>query len=305
MRLGVLDIGSNTVHLQVVDAHPGARPNPTTNQKVELRLHEYIDKTGVITDEGIGLLNSAIDNAVAHAKEFQTEEILAFATSAIRDAKNGKLILDELSQKHGIELQVLSGEEEAAITFLAVRRWLGWSSGRLLVLDIGGGSLEIAVGDDEAPELAASLPLGASRLTRDFLSGDPFKEKEIKELETHVREGMREAVSKELVQHGADHFVATSKTFRTLARLGNHWFEDNPKYLKLGSLEKIVSRLANMTNKQRAELPGVSESRAKQILSGAIVARAAMNQLEISQLEICPWALREGIVLKWLDWMER
>jgi exopolyphosphatase/guanosine-5'-triphosphate,3'-diphosphate pyrophosphatase len=305
MRLGVLDIGSNTVHLQVVDAHPGARPNPTTNQKVELRLHEYIDKSGLITEEGITLLNSAIDDAVAHAKEFQTEEILAFATSAIRDAKNGKLILDELSKKHGIELQVLSGEEEAAITFLAARRWLGWSRGRLLVLDIGGGSLEIAVGDDEAPELVASLPLGASRLTRDFLSGDPFKEKEIKELEAHVREGMKEAVSKELVEHGADHFVATSKTFRTLARLGYHWFDDNPKYLKLNSLEKIVSKLADMSNKQRAELPGVSESRAKQILSGAIVARAAMNRLEINQLEICPWALREGIVLKWLDWMER
>ncbi len=305
MRLGVLDIGSNTVHLQVVDAHPGARPNPTTNQKVELRLHEYIDKSGVITEEGITLLNSAIDDAVAHAKEFKTEEILAFATSAIRDAKNGKSILDEISEKHGIELQVLSGEEEAAITFLAVRRWLGWSSGRLLVLDIGGGSLEIAVGDDEAPELAASLPLGASRLTRDFLSGDPFKEKDIKELELHVREGMKEAVAKELVEHGADHFIATSKTFRTLARLGSHWFEDNPKYLKLNSLEKIVSKLSEMTNKQRAELPSVSESRAKQILSGAIVARSAMNRLEITQLEICPWALREGIVLKWLDWMER
>jgi exopolyphosphatase/guanosine-5'-triphosphate,3'-diphosphate pyrophosphatase len=305
MRLGVLDIGSNTVHLQVVDAHPGARPNPTTNQKVELRLHEYIDKSGLITEEGITLLNSAIDDAVAHAKEFQTEEILAFATSAIRDAKNGKLILDELSKKHGIELQVLSGEEEAAITFLAARRWLGWSRGRLLVLDIGGGSLEIAVGDDEAPELVASLPLGASRLTRDFLSGDPFKEKEIKELEAHVREGLKEAVSKELVEHGADHFVATSKTFRTLARLGYHWFDDNPKYLKLNSLEKIVAKLADMSNKQRAELPGVSESRAKQILSGAIVARAAMSRLEINQLEICPWALREGIVLKWLDWMER
>jgi exopolyphosphatase/guanosine-5'-triphosphate,3'-diphosphate pyrophosphatase len=305
MRLGVLDIGSNTVHLQVVDAHPGARPNPTTNQKVELRLHEYIDKSGVITEEGITLLNDAIDDAVAHAKEFKTEEILAFATSAIRDAKNGKSILDEISEKHGIELQVLSGEEEAAITFLAVRRWLGWSSGRLLVLDIGGGSLEIAVGDDEAPELAASLPLGASRLTRDFLSGDPFKEKDIKELELHVREGMKEAVAKELVEHGADQFIATSKTFRTLARLGSHWFEDNPKYLKLNSLEKIVSKLSEMTNKQRAELPSVSESRAKQILSGAIVARSAMNRLEITQLEICPWALREGIVLKWLDWMER
>jgi exopolyphosphatase/guanosine-5'-triphosphate,3'-diphosphate pyrophosphatase len=305
MRLGVLDIGSNTVHLQVVDAHPGARPNPTTNQKVELRLHEFIDKSGVITHEGISLLNSAIDDAVAHAKEFKTEEILAFATSAIRDAANGKEILKSLSDKHGIELQVLSGDEEAAITFLAVRRWLGWSSGRLLVLDIGGGSLEIAVGDDEAPESTVSLPLGASRLTRDFLSGDPYKEKDIKELESHVREGMREAVSKELVEHGADHFVATSKTFRTLARLGNYWFEDNTKYLKLASLEKIVGKLAGMSNKQRADLPGVSESRAKQILSGAIVARAAMNRLEINQLEICPWALREGIVLKWLDWMER
>jgi len=305
MRLGVLDIGSNTVHLQVVDAHPGARPNPTTNQKVELQLHEYIDKSGMVTEEGVTLLNSAIDDAVAHAKEFETEEILAFATSAIRDAKNGKEILKELSDKHGIELQVLSGEEEAAITFLAVRRWLGWSSGRLIVLDIGGGSLEIAVGNDEAPESTASLPLGASRLTRDFLGGDPYKEKDIKELESHVRDGMKDAVSKDLVQHGADHFVATSKTFRTLARLGNHWFEDNPKYLKLASLEKIVTKLADMTNKQRAELPGVSETRAKQILSGAIVARSVMTRLEITQLEICPWALREGIVLKWLDWMER
>jgi len=305
MRLGVLDIGSNTVHLQVVDAHPGARPNPTTNQKVELQLHEYIDKSGMVTEEGVGLLNTAIDDAVAHAKEFETEEILAFATSAIRDAKNGKEILKELSEKHGIELQVLSGEEEAAITFLAVRRWLGWSSGRLIVLDIGGGSLEIAVGEDEAPELTASLPLGASRLTRDFLSGDPYKEKDIKELESHVRDGLNDTVSKDLVQHGADHFVATSKTFRTLARLGNHWFEDNPKYLKLASLEKIVTRLASMTNKQRAELPGVSETRAKQILSGAIVASSVMARLEIAQLEICPWALREGIVLKWLDWMER
>lgn len=305
MRLGVLDIGSNTVHLQVVDAHPGARPNPTTNQKVELQLHEYIDKSGMVTEEGVTLLNTAIDDAVAHAKEFETEEILAFATSAIRDAKNGKEILKELSEKHGIELQVLSGEEEAAITFLAVRRWLGWSSGRLIVLDIGGGSLEIAVGEDEAPELTASLPLGASRLTRDFLSGDPYKEKDIKELESHVRDGLKDAVSKDLLQHGADHFVATSKTFRTLARLGNHWFEDNPKYLKLASLEKIVTKLADMTNKQRAELPGVSETRAKQILSGAIVASSVMARLEIAQLEICPWALREGIVLKWLDWMER
>lgn len=305
MRLGVLDVGSNTVHLQVVDAHPGARPNPTTNQKVELRLHEYIDKSGFVTKEGIHLLHSAIDAAVAHAHEFKTQEILAFATSAIRDSKNGKEILDELNRKHEIDLRVLTGEEEAAITFLAVRRWLGWSSGRLLVLDIGGGSLEMAVGEDEAPDAAISFPLGASKLTRDFLSGDPFKDKEIKELNTFIGESMKMAIPDEIRIHGSDRCIATSKTFRTLARLGNHWFDNDQNYLELSSLERMIPKLVEMTNKQRSQLPGVSESRAGQIVSGALVAKSAMERLSITKLEICPWALREGIVLKWLDWMER
>jgi exopolyphosphatase/guanosine-5'-triphosphate,3'-diphosphate pyrophosphatase len=305
MRLGVLDVGSNTVHLQVVDAHPGARPSPATNQKVELRLHEYLNKEGEITDEGVALLEESIADAISHAKEFQTEEILAFATSAIRDAKNGKDILDQINKKFEIDLQVLSGDDEAQMTFLAVRRWLGWSSGRLLVLDIGGGSLEIAVGDDERAEATISLPLGASRLTREYLDSDPHTSKEIKALETFVYDAMKQSLPEDISKHIADHFVATSKTFRTLARLGEHWFEDNPKYLKINSLTKMIPKLQDMSNKQRSELPGVSPSRARQIVAGAIVARTAMERLQINELEICPWALREGIVLRWLDWMER
>jgi exopolyphosphatase/guanosine-5'-triphosphate,3'-diphosphate pyrophosphatase len=305
MRLGVLDVGSNTVHLQVVDAHPGARPSPATNQKVELRLHEYLNKEGEITPEGVALLEDSIADAIAHAKEFQTEEILAFATSAIRDAKNGKEILDQINQKFEIDLQVLSGDDEAQMTFLAVRRWLGWSSGRLLVLDIGGGSLEIAVGDDERAEATISLPLGASRLTREYLDSDPHTSKEIKALENFVLDAIKQSLPDEITEHIADQFVATSKTFRTLARLGEHWFEDNPKYLKINSLTKMIPKLQDMSNKERAELPGVSPSRARQIVAGAIVARTAMERLQINELEICPWALREGIVLRWLDWMER
>jgi exopolyphosphatase/guanosine-5'-triphosphate,3'-diphosphate pyrophosphatase len=305
MRLGVLDVGSNTVHLQVVDAHPGARPSPATNQKVELRLHEYLNKEGEITAEGVALLEESIADAISHAKEFQTEEILAFATSAIRDAKNGKEILDQINKKFEIDLQVLSGDDEAQMTFLAVRRWLGWSSGRLLVLDIGGGSLEIAVGDDERAEATISLPLGASRLTREYLDSDPHTSKEIKALETFVYDAIKQSLPEDISKHIADHFVATSKTFRTLARLGEHWFEDNPKYLKINSLTKMIPKLQDMSNKQRAELPGVSQSRARQIVAGAIVARTVMERLHINELEICPWALREGIVLRWLDWMER
>lgn len=305
MRLGVLDVGSNTIHLQVMEAHPGARPTPTTNHKVELRLTEYLDKKGAITAEGGELLFQSIQDAVTHAKEFKTEEILAFATSALREAKNGKEIIDEINRRFEIDLQILTGVEEARITFLAVRRWLGWSSGKLLVLDIGGGSLEMATGVDESPDSALSLPLGAARLTRDFLSENSITPKNLNVLETHVKEVLTSKIPKTLLVHDANHFVATSKTFRTLARLGNHWYGDKPQYLEVNALVGIIPRLMDMTSAERANLPGVSNTRAQQIIAGAVVAKTSMEILGISELEICPWALREGVILKWLDWNER
>ena len=304
MRLGVLDVGSNTIHLQVMDAHPGARPTPTTNPKTELRLTDYLDELGNISPLGVEELHKAISEALVHAKEFKTEEIVAFATSAIREATNGAEVIKEISERHNIELQILNGTEEAAMTFLAARRWLGWSSGRLLILDIGGGSLEMAVGDDEYPDESVSLPLGAARLTRTFLQSDPYTSKEVKKLEEYVKESLSASLPPALEEHRADHFVATSKTFRTLARLNEFWFKDNPKKLNISSLEKAIPKLLAMNNKERSELPGVSSNRALQIVAGAIVAYSALSKLELDEVEICPWALREGIVLKWLDWMK-
>ncbi|MDO8645179.1 MAG: Ppx/GppA phosphatase family protein [Candidatus Planktophila sp.] len=304
MRLGVLDVGSNTIHLQVMDAHIGARPAPTTNLKVELRLTQYLNKSGSISVEGINLLHEAIASAVAHAQGNNTDEILAFATSAIREAKNGTQIIRDINTRHQIDLQILTGDEEARMTFLAVRRWLGWSAGKLLVLDIGGGSLEIASGVDENPEATLSLPLGAARLTRDFLSGDPYSSRELKFLENFVETNLEDKLPAILRAHDANHFVATSKTFRTLARLSGHWFNENPKYLEVTNLKAMCSKLAEMSNKSRAELPGVSETRAQQIVAGAVVARSVMDVLDIDRVEICPWALREGIVLRRLDWLQ-
>jgi exopolyphosphatase/guanosine-5'-triphosphate,3'-diphosphate pyrophosphatase len=296
-------VGSNTIHLQVMDAHPGARPTPATNFKVELRLTEYLDSDGSITAEGIKQLHEAVADAVKHANQNKTDEILAFATSAVRDAKNGPEIIQDINQKHQIDLQILTGDEEARMTFLAVRRWLGWSAGKLLVLDIGGGSLEIASGIDENPEATISLPLGAARLTRDFLSGDPYSSKSVKFLEEFVSSKLEDDLPAILRSHDANHFVATSKTFRTLARLSGHMFNENPKYLESANLKSMISKLADMTNKSRAELPGVSASRAQQIVAGGVVARAVMATLDIDRVEICPWALREGIVLRRLDWL--
>jgi len=304
MRLGVLDVGSNTVHLQIVDTSPGARPNPTFNYKEELKLTQYISEDNLVSDEGIEKLRSSIKRAIEQSASVQTQELLPFATSALREASNGEEIINSINKDFKIDLQVLSGEEEAKLTFLAARRWFGWSSGRLLVIDIGGGSLEMAVGVDESPEIAASLPLGAARLTKNFLKGDPYTDKSIRALRDHIEDKL-EQILPSLVKHqDSDRAIATSKTLRTLARLSGDWFDGNGKNIKIEAIRKISAKLSEMDDSSRAKLPGVSENRASQIVAGAFVAESVMRNLDIKELEICPWALREGVVLKWMDWME-
>jgi exopolyphosphatase/guanosine-5'-triphosphate,3'-diphosphate pyrophosphatase len=206
-----------------------------------------------------------------------------------------------------VDIDILSGADESRLTFLAVRRWLGWSSGRLLVLDIGGGSLEIGSGIDEEPDVAISLPLGAGRLTRDWFSSDPPRSREVRELRKHVRTEVARTVG-DVVRHGEpDEAVATSKTFRSLARIAGAAPSSNGLYVQRTldheDLVPWVERLATMTAADRAKLAGVSQGRARQVLAGAIVADAAMDLFQIDQLQICPWALREGVILRRLDAM--
>jgi exopolyphosphatase/guanosine-5'-triphosphate,3'-diphosphate pyrophosphatase len=304
MRLGVLDVGSNTVHLQVVDTHPGARPNPTFNYKEELRLTQYLGDDERISEEGVSKLRDCIKNAIEKSLEAKTQELLPFATSALRGAKNGEDIIKAINKDFQIDLQVLSGEEEAKLTFLAARRWFGWSSGRLLVVDIGGGSLEMAVGTDESPEIAVSLPLGAARLTKDFLKGDPYSEKSVRNLRDHVESSLEQILPTMVKHQESDRAIATSKTLRTLARLCGDWFEGSGNNISIDAIRKISNKLADMDTSARAKLPGVSENRASQIVAGAFVAESVMRNLDLKNLEVCPWALREGVVLKWMDWME-
>ncbi|MEW2622645.1 Ppx/GppA phosphatase family protein [Streptomyces sp. NPDC048106] len=307
MRLGVLDVGSNTVHLLVVDAHPGARPLPAHSHKADLRLAQLLDGGGAIGDEGIEKLVEVVRDALQAAEDKGVEDLLPFATSAVREASNADEVLARVADETGVRLQVLSGAEEARLTFLAVRRWFGWSAGRLLVLDIGGGSLEIAFGIDEEPDAAASLPLGAGRLTAGWLPGDPPAPDDVRALRRHVRAEIARTVG-EVARFGApDHVVATSKTFRQLARIAGAARSAEGLYvqreLKRESLEAWVPRLAGMTIEQRAELPGVSDGRAGQLLAGALVAEGAMDLFGVESLEICPWALREGVILRRLDHM--
>ena len=307
MRMGVLDVGSNTVHLLVVDAHVGAAPVPAHSFKHELRLAEHLRADGSIDDAAVDELIRHIRESTAGADDLGCTEILAFATSAIREATGGERVLDRVRDETGVDLQVLGGDDEARLTFLAVRRWFGWSSRRLLVLDIGGGSLEIASGIDESPDVAVSVPLGAGRLANAFFHADPVERSDLKDLRRHARRTIAEVVP-EITRFGpADHRVATSKTFRSLARIAGAASAAEgpfvPRVLRLRDLEAWVPRLGSMTTRQRASLPGVSSGRARQVLAGAVVAEAAMDLLGIAEVEICPWALREGVILRRLDHM--
>ena len=308
MRLGVLDIGSNTVHLLVVDAHQGAAPLPAWKSKISLRLAEHLGADGSIDDAALSQLIAFAGESRQAAEDLGVTEFLAFATSAVRDAPNGLEVLAAVRERTGIEVEVLSGEDEARLTFLAVRRWFGWSAGRLLVLDIGGGSLELASGADEEPDVALSLPLGAGRLTRDLLAGDPPGEEAVREARRLVRASLGEVIGR-LLRAGEPRIcVATSKTFRQLARIAGAAPSSEGFFVRRTltreDVRTWVPKLAAMSAAERTRLPGVSDSRAAQLLAGAIVAESAMDLLGVDVLEIGPWALREGVILRRIDGLE-
>lgn len=305
MRLGVLDIGSNTVHLLLVDAHPGARPVPYASHKRPLQLVAYLDDEGRITDEGQRELIGFVRRARAFASDHRAEDFLAFCTSAIREAGNGADVLRRVEAETSVVLQELSGDQEAAMTFQAVRRWYGWGAGAILNLDIGGGSFEMAMGRDELPEVALSVPLGAGRLTRDWLPGDPPSPGDIKHVRRYIRKTLKDATA-DFQRLGEPHLVAgTSKTFRSLARMaGAAPSAEGPfvrRTLRLEDLRLWTKRLGAMPVRDRVRLDGVSELRARQVLAGALVAEAALQAFGVTEVEICPWALREGLILRRFD----
>lgn len=303
MRLGVLDVGSNTVHLQIMDAHHGSAPLAFQSFKEEIRLAEFLTESGDLSQAGIETLLGTLNRLKNEARDIKLDDMLAFATSAIREAGNSEEVLEAVLKNTGVDLQVLSGPDEARFTFLAVRRWVGWSAGDVILLDIGGGSLEIATGDQENPRYSNSVMLGANRMTRQFLTGDPFNEKSLNKLRSHIEQTLL-PLKAEVGDNQGRTAIGTSKTFRTLRRIQQNFLPELGSSLTREGLKIIVPKLSKMTHGQRAELPGVSASRARQIVAGAMVAEGAMSALGIEKINQCPWALREGIVLQRLDWLK-
>lgn len=275
------------------------------DSKTRLRLIEYLDEDDNISKTGIARLVDAVNEAAELARVTKCGEVMALATSAVRDAKNSDAVLAKVEKETGIKLRVLSGEDEARMTFLASRRWFGWSAGRIINLDIGGGSLELTSGEDELPEQAYSLPLGAGRLTHNWFQTDPPERKRINQLRDYI-DAELEGPARALRAAGdPDLACATSKTFRTLARLtGAAPSSEGPRVervLTASGLRQVIAFISRMTAADRAELEGISSDRSHQVVAGALVAEASMRALGLESVKICPWALREGLILQRLD----
>lgn len=303
----MLDIGSNSAQLQIVDVTAGGPPLPAQAVKHPTLLSEELLPDGFISDAGIERVCESVSRAIRTGEQQGIDELYAFVTSAVRDAMNRDQVLDRIEAATGIRPQYLSGDEEARLTYLAVHRWYGWSAGRLLLLDIGGGSMEIVLGRDAEPELAISLPLGAGRLTREFLPEDPPSRSQLKAMRRHIRETLGEVADRIRWEGDPRRVVATSKTFKQLARLAGAPPQRKGPFVRRRlarrDVHSWIPRLVKIPAAQRIKLRGVSAAWGRQIVAGAVLAELTMATFDIDSLEVCPWALREGIVLRHLESM--
>ena len=304
MRLSVVDVGSKTVRLVVADAEGGV-PLPVHTAKWKLRLSEQLEPGGCIPDEAVRQLVQAVTAAEMTAQRWGAAVPLAFATTVVRNAPNRREVLRAVRAQTGVQLCTLPGEVEAELTFLGARRWMGWRSGPLALLDIGGGSLEVAFGRGRLPDFVASLPLGADRLTQEFLAGQQLPSPEaMKALRRKVRHQLRDVAAR-IRWEGPRTAAATSRTFQQLARLcgaspGRHGpFVE--RELRRADLRRSVDRLAALPGAERSRLPGISAPRSNQSLAGAVVGHTAMKLTGLKTVTICPWAIREGILLRRIE----
>ncbi|MFE9644750.1 Ppx/GppA family phosphatase [Streptomyces sp. NPDC006365] len=304
MRMGVLDVGSNTVRLVIAETD-GAVPLPVHTAKRRLRLSEHVERGGHLPNEQVARLVDAVTAARDEGRRWGVRRPFAFATAIVRDAPNRAEILRQVAAESGVPLHVLPGEVEAELTFLAARRWMGWRAGPLAMLDIGGGSLEVAFGRSKLPDFAISLPLGANRLTREYFRGqDPPSERRIRALRRHVRHQLRDVAAR-IRWEAPRTTVATSRTFQQLGRLcgapPGRSGPFTPRGMTRADLRRATIRLAELSATERAALPGISAARAGQSLAGAIVAHTTMKLMSIEEVTICPWALREGVLLRCIE----
>ncbi|MDN5332193.1 MAG: exopolyphosphatase / guanosine-5-triphosphate,3-diphosphate pyrophosphatase [Tepidanaerobacteraceae bacterium] len=300
MKAAVIDLGSNSVRLLVAEME-GRKINPIFKDLVTTRLGENVAKNGILGQESVENTMSAVMGFKNKAMAFGCQRIIAFATSAVREAKNGGEFLEKLRQRTGLEVRLLSGQEEARLSFIGAKELLK-VEGQALVIDIGGGSTELALGEREI-KLEESLPMGAVRWTRQFLKSDPPKNEEIAALQLEARK-LLSGFKKSFESMKAERVTAigVGGTFTTLSAIFHeleeyHWSKVHGSILEFEAVEEMTKNLCSLDLSERKKIPGLLPERADIIAAGALIALEIMRFLGLKSIVVSEADLMEGILL--------
>ncbi len=308
--IAAIDLGTNSLHMVIVRIDPTLPAfSIVGREKDTVRLGDRDLSTGNLKSEVMERAIATLGRFQKIAKTLNAETIVAVATSAVRESPNGKDFLQRVETEIGLSVDLISGQEEARRIYLGVLSGMEFNNQPHVIIDIGGGSTELILGDSHQERTLTSTKIGAVRLTNELITGDPISNAEFQYLQAYARgmlERSVEEVQANLSFGECPRLVGTSGTIETLAminareKLGFVPSTLNGYQFSLKELHEWVNRLRKMTNSERAAIPGMPEKRSEVLLAGAVILQEAMNLLGVESVMVCERSLREGIILDWM-----
>jgi exopolyphosphatase / guanosine-5'-triphosphate,3'-diphosphate pyrophosphatase len=299
-RLAIIDMGTNTFHLLVADVEETGY-SIIYREKVPVKIGKGGINEGLITSEGKERAMNALLYFKSKLESFQCRTISAFGTSALRNAKNGGEIIKQIKQRTGIEAKVISGEEEAEYIYKGVRAAVKLGVDKSLIVDIGGGSVEFIIADEEKIFWKQSLEIGAQRLLEKFHKHDPIRLNELKELESYCEEVLKPVFDK-LSEYKPKSLVGSSGTFDTLSEIycnqkNIDYSEDEPESpLTLESFYQIHQQLVTKDRTARLAIPGMIEMRVDMIVVASCLIKHLVSYYQFSKIRVSSYSLKEGVL---------
>ena len=305
VRFGVLDLGSTSFHMLVADATADGDVRRVLRERVMLRLGANVADGGRVPDNVCDRAVEAARLLGQSARNAHVDLLIPVATAALRDASNGAEVARRIGEAVGVPTRLLSGAEEARLTFAAFRRKLKIGSRLALGLDLGGGSLELITGDESEVRFDTTLPLGAARLHAELVHSDPMTRDEKRAVRARVRERLDE-FREALVRWAPRPAIATGGTMRALARLlaaeaGHDLTEIHGTLIPAEEFRELARKLVRSSQTERLAMPGMRRQRADLVPTGALVLRTVLEDLELPSLTVSDWGLREGVILEALE----
>lgn len=310
MILAAIDIGSNSIHFVLVKADPGQHFELIAQEKDMVRLAAGALGSHYLTKEKMQQAFATISRYVSFARAREAQHILITATSAVREASNKDFFLSQVKQLTGVEVEILSGTEEARLIALAVSSAMNLNGKRALIIDIGGGSTEFIITDGKKTDFLYSIRLGAVRLAEAFKLSDPPKKKELSQLRKYLSSALAHT-AQEIRNIGYDYVIGTSGTILNLVSLASQSREDSSSpekgfnsfshQCRVEELKDTNEKLAKLTEKERTNIPGLDPKRSDIIVAGGQLLEAILVTVGTKEIITCDWSLREGVLLDFVE----